>query len=345
MGARRWVRGEEDVCEALFSSLDLPIALARVHPILRRLVGADASAVGVFPAALAGSPDWLVDGLPPAFFARYDEMATEDFVRDAVLARPSAVLRDHQMIGRRELERHSLYRRAREVGAPLEQVMAVMLTTGAEGASGLALYRDRRRPFSAHDQQTLQRLVPLFARAIHNCLLHARVRRKSAAFDALAEHGQLATVLVNTNRREAVCSAEANAIIETWFTPAEREGGVIPRSLMTSVPGPREAPPHSPRSWRRVGDRVLDVSYLSLSDRPGFDWLLILEVRHRPAWCASLTPTERKILRGLVDRWDNRLLASELRRSVETIKKHVSHILDKAGVEDRSAFANQQYDL
>jgi DNA-binding NarL/FixJ family response regulator len=84
---------------------------------------------------------------------------------------------------------------------------------------------------------------------------------------------------------------------------------------------------------------------LPLPDGQGSDWLLVLDVRHRPAWYDTLTPTERRVLRGLVDRWDNRLLASELRRSVETIKKHVSHILDKAGVDDRNAFANQQYDL
>jgi DNA-binding CsgD family transcriptional regulator len=338
------MRGEGDVRDALASSLDLRVALARVRPILRRLVASDASALGVFPATPAGSHEWFVDGLPPAFFGGYEDLATDDFVREAVSARPSVVLRDHQMIGRRELERHLLYQRAREAGMPLEHVMAVMLVTGSEGASGLALYRDRRRPFSAGDRATLQRLTPAFARAIQHCLHHARIQRKAAAFDAVGE--QLATAIVRKNGKEAQSSKAAEALIERWFTVSERARGGVPAGLMSSVACLQSGPSRGRGSWqRRAGHHVLEVSFLPLPDPAGSDWLLTFEVRHRPAWCDTLTRRERQVLRGLVDRWDNRLLADELRCSIETIKKHVSHILEKAGVDDRNAFANQQYDL
>jgi DNA-binding CsgD family transcriptional regulator len=39
------------------------------------------------------------------------------------------------------------------------------------------------------------------------------------------------------------------------------------------------------------------------------------------------------------------LLADELQCSVETIKKHVAHILERAGVDNRHALAGRRYDL
>ena len=307
------------------------------------MVGADASAVGIFHNRPLSSPEWVVDGLPSTFFETYDQLAAEDFVRDAVVVRPSVVLRDHQMIDRRGLERHALYRHARDVGAPLEQVMAVMVVVGAEGASGLALYRDRRRPFSARERATLQSVTPAFTRAIHHCLLHSRVRSKAAAFDALGAGGRLATALVSG--RDMACAPAAEAIVSRWFSSSERVEGAVPAPLASFL-ADRSAWPAGPAVWRRrCADRVLEVSFLPLPESRGPDWLLSFEERHRPSWCATLTPRERQVLRGLVDRWDNRLLADELRCSVETIKKHVSHILEKAGVDDRRAFANQQYDL
>ena len=46
-------------------------------------------------------------------------MAPHAFVRAHVAKRPNVVLRDDEMVSRSELERNMMYRRAREVGAPL----------------------------------------------------------------------------------------------------------------------------------------------------------------------------------------------------------------------------------
>jgi DNA-binding CsgD family transcriptional regulator len=186
-----------ELLEALGSSLELRVVFERAYPLLLGLVGADYGALGV---SVSGDPRdfrWLVAGLPPAFFAAYPQLAPHDFVRRAVLRRPNVVLGDEQMVGRRALERNPMYRRAREVGVPLEHVMAVMLHAGARAGapteldarwqSGLSLYRDRRRPFTPRERQTLQDVTPAFVNAVRNCLTFAALRDQSAASPAPAE--------------------------------------------------------------------------------------------------------------------------------------------------------------
>jgi len=200
-----------ELFEALGSSLDLRVVFERAYPLLLGLVGADYGALGV---SVSGDPRdfrWLVAGLPPAFFAAYPELAPHDFVRRAVLGRPNVVLCDEQMVDRRALERNPMYRRAREVGVPLEHVMAVMLHAGgpsgahadvdARWQSGLSLYRDRRRAFTLRERQTLQDVTPAFVNAVRNCLTYA----------ALRDHGGAPTV-----------SAELPPAWMRCLTPAQR---------------------------------------------------------------------------------------------------------------------------
>lgn len=344
MASRTSTRQESLVHEALASSLDLAAVLAEVHPALRRLVPADAGAVGVFEAGAAAPPTWFAEDLPRAYFAAYGDLGDGDFVRSAVASQPGVVLRDQEMITRPELERHVLYHRAREVGAPLEQVMAVMLHADHQGASGLALYRERRRPFSARDRSVLQRWAPALAQTIRHCLLHARVARQAAAFDALNEARQLPTMLVGRQGEPVQMTAAAEATLAAWFSPDEQDAGPLPRPLTAHLAAMTDDLA-GPAPWRRrLGGRLLEISFLPLRGAtPG--WLLVFEVRHRPLWCETLTSRQRQVFHGLINGWDNQLLADELQCSVETIKKHVGHILERAGVDNRHALAGRRYDL
>ena len=110
-------------------------------------------------------------------------MAPHDFVHSAVITNVNKVVRDPAMIERPMFEGNMMYRRARELGSPIEQVMAVMLHVGDGLQSGLALYRDRRRPFSEREERTLQQLTPAIANAVGNC----RSFDKMARFDAMLE--------------------------------------------------------------------------------------------------------------------------------------------------------------
>src|ERR1043165_9755375 len=114
-----------ELLEALGSSLDIRVVLKATYPLLTRLVPADYGALGVSASSRPEDFEWSVAELPDAFFEAYPEMAGHDFVRSAVAARPNVVLRDEEMVSRSEMEANVLYQRARELGAPLEQVMAV----------------------------------------------------------------------------------------------------------------------------------------------------------------------------------------------------------------------------
>src|SRR2546426_1242072 len=87
------------------------------------------------------------------------------------------------MVSRQALETNLMYRRAREVGAPLEQVMAVMLHVDGTWQSGLSLYRDQRRPFTEDERAILQDVTPMFANTVRNCRLYGGVRERLAALD------------------------------------------------------------------------------------------------------------------------------------------------------------------
>ncbi len=171
--------------EALSSSLDMGVVLERAYPLLVALVPADYGALGV---SSTGRPEdfvWRVARLPPAFFAVYPEVAGHDFVRRAVAARPGVVMRDEEMIPRAEMETNVLYRRAQEIGAPLEQVMAVMLHIDTRWQGGLSLYRDRRRPFTEREREALQRITPSLANAVRNCHLFGGAASFGAALEVL----------------------------------------------------------------------------------------------------------------------------------------------------------------
>ncbi len=107
-----------ELLEALGSSLDIRIVLERAYPRLLGLIPADYGALGISSSHNADDFEWIVAKMPPAFFAAYPEMASQDFVRASVTRRPNVVLRDHEMVTRSTLEDNVMYRRAREVGRP-----------------------------------------------------------------------------------------------------------------------------------------------------------------------------------------------------------------------------------
>ncbi|MFS8066918.1 MAG: LuxR family transcriptional regulator, partial [Byssovorax sp.] len=160
-----------DLVEALGSSLDIRLVLERAYPLLLQIVPADYGALGISASGRSEDYEWIVSKIPPAFFAAYPEMAPHDFVRTSVVEQPNVVLRDEEMVSRADLETNLMYRRAREVGVPLEQVMAVMLHIDARWQSGLSLYRDKRRSFSERERAALERVTPALVNAVRNCHL------------------------------------------------------------------------------------------------------------------------------------------------------------------------------
>jgi len=334
-----------EVVEALGSSLDLHAMLKDAYRLLLPLVGADYGALAVSRSERADEYEWIVENLPPAFLASYEEMAPHDFVRSSVLPRPNVVLRDAEMIDRQALERNMMYRRAREVGSPLEHVMAVMLHGGGGFQSGLSLYRDRRRPFSKREQRILQRLTGPLAHAVGNCRTFAKVKRAGTLLDMLLSSKKRAVVVVQPPAREFERTEAATALLETWFTPVERGTGMLPRVLLDELAKARDQRTRGhmgPYVWDRPGaEKALKVTFRPLPEPVGdpFWALELLEVPHAlpllATWEASFTPTEREVALRLLRAWNNEMISQDLRCRPNTVKKHVQRIFEKAGVEDR----------
>lgn len=334
---RREQRMVWDLHEALGASLDLHAVLTDAYRLLLPLVGADYGALAATPSEGADEYEWIVQDLPPAFLGSYEEMAPHDFVNRSVLAKINVVVRDSEMIDRRALERNMMYHRAREVGSPIEQVMAVMLHTGGGFQSGLSLYRDRRRPFSERDQRLLQQLTPSIGNAVRNCRLSAKAERRSAMLDRIlgSEKG---VVVVRSPTRELYRTEAATALLDAWFTPVERGVGSLPQVLLdelAKVQAARTQGHVGSSFWTREGAEAdLKVEFRSLHESVGEpDWVLrFREVSVRADWAALLTARECQVALGIIRRWDGRTIAEELGCAPNTVKKHVQHILDKLGM-------------
>jgi DNA-binding CsgD family transcriptional regulator len=334
-----------DLTDALGASLDLHQVLSSAYELLLPLVGADYGALAVTRGARPDEYEWIVQNLPRSFLGSYTEMAPHDFVRNAVIARPNVVLRDTEMVDRRALERNMMYGRAREVGSPIEQVMAVMLHVDG-WQSGLSLYRDRRRPFSERDRLRLQRLTPAIAHAVRNCRRFAGVACRSDALEALHSEPGHAVLIVQPLSRELDRTSRATALLEHWFTPGERRGGALPSELIDALRSATVAYARGdvmPRLWRKPGKGAdLEVKMRPMPRPLGIGlWALELhEVLHvvpvlPPPRGKPLTERQAEVASYVVLGWDDRLIADEIGCEPSTVKKHVQRIFDKYGVSDR----------
>lgn len=322
--------------EALGASLDLHAVLKDAYRLLLPLVGADYGALAATPSDGADEYEWIVQDLPSAFLGSYEEMAPHDFVNRSVLAKINVVVRDAEMIDRRAFERNMMYHRARELGSPIEQVMAVMLHAGDGLQSGLSLYRDRRRPFSERDQRILQQLTPAIANAVRNCRSSAKAERRSELLNRIlgSEKG---VVVVRPPARELYRTAAATVLLDAWFAPVERGVGSLPQILvdeLAKVVARSQGHVGSSFWTREGGDADLMVEFRPLPERGGeLAWALMFrEVAVRAEWAALLTGRECQVVLGIIRRWDGRTIAEELGCSPNTVKKHVQHILDKLGL-------------
>jgi len=340
-----------DLYEALLGSLDVQRVFADAYPLLLKLTRADYGALGASANDATGSYDWTVAGLPPAFFANYEEeMAPHDFVRLAVVRRPNLVLRDADMIDRAALEANMMYQRARDVGVPLEHVIAVMLDVQPGLFSGVALYRSERRPFTVEDTRALQEVTAALRNTVRNCHLARGAAQKEQALETLLESKGIAALLVVPPSTEIARTSRASSIIDRWFAPGERRAGGIPDPIaliLAAAANPGGPPTGAPGTWIRSADaQQLRVQLFEMPG--GFGnrvWIVVLEeaddVGTVPkSWRGPLTPREAEVAACALRGWDNQLIANELCCRVTTVKKHLERIFDKLGVSSRAALVH-----
>lgn len=339
-----------EVRDALMSSLELSEVVSRVQPLLVDLLSADHAALGVTKPESPGDFEWLVADGARAFFAEYDALAPHDFVRQSVVAAPKRVMRDSDMITRRDLEANVMYHRARELGMPLEQVMGVMLHAETAWSSGLAVYRSTRSPFSARERALLQGLTPALAQTVRNCRRFAETRHRARVLERLLGERGAAIVVLAPPAREIVRTEAASALLERWFHSTAIDPLL---RFLFDVPLRAGTSSHDvePCSYRLPGSdaRLLVRQEWLPHDGQHLRVLTLEEIRRNqevpPAWCKRLTPRECDVASRTVRGWDNRLIAEDLGCALGTVKKHIGRVFDKIGVDSRAqliARANEE---
>lgn len=335
-----------NLLEALGSSLDIRLVLERAYPFLLQLVPADYGALGVSSTGRPEDYEWTVANMPAAFFAAYPEMAPHDFVRTSVMRELNVVLRDEEMVSRSALEENVMYRRAREIGAPLEQVMAVMLHVDDRWQSGLSLYREKRCPFSERERAALQQVTPAMANAVRNCHMFGAAVDWGAALETMLHDRGASMVLVAPPATEIKRTAGTARIIAKWFEAHEWREGHLPAPIAATLAQVATRPPllGAPAKWTKRGaDATLQISFVPLANSSSkASWMLRLQelpdaVPVPAPWRALFTAREQEVISAAARGWDNLMIADELGCKEATVKKHLSNIFTKLGVESRAA--------
>ena len=340
-GQRRLI---DEVRDALASSLDIHEVVAAAEPPLRRLVGADHIAVGVTAAGASGAFEWILADMPPKFFAAYPELASHDFVLRAVAAAPHRVLLDSDMLPRRELEASVMYGRSRDLGMPIEQVMSAMLQAEGEWAGGISLFRSSRRIFSEQDRAILQSLVPALRSAIRNCWSFGDVAARANVVESVLHEQGSAVVLLAPPAREVARTAAASRLLERWFQSSERSRSATPEVLLEWG---RELVARPEDTFTEV--RVLKQGPTgkllgkAFRFRSTSGMCLALVVTEEPVsgalpahWSQRLTAREQQVVMQVIEGLPNRWIAEELGIKASTLKKHLSNVFDKLGVDSRA---------
>lgn len=333
--------------EALTSSLDLTEVFARAHGILSQLLPADSLALCVSMPGQSTQYDWMAADMPTEFFAHYPEMITEDFVRRAVVLHPNRVLRDTEMTSREALEHSLLYQRCRELGMPLERVMAVMLDVDEDWHGGLTLYRERPEPFSERDQALLQQLTPSLARSVRRCRMFHETTARGQILDALFHYRGAECVVLGSFSTEKMRTAHATELLEKWFAPFERGPSGLPQELierLSFLMSKEGDAAWGLDTWERSGENLnLKVTFIQLPQLEGQRlWALVFqEIPHAIPlprdWRLRLTRRQSEIVECVLKGWDNPLIAEHCHIKLATVKKHLQNIFDRLGADRRVA--------
>ncbi|WP_375770944.1 LuxR C-terminal-related transcriptional regulator [Archangium gephyra] len=341
------------LAEALTSSLHLSEVFSNTEDVLFQLLPADYMALCVSRPGRPGDYDWWATKMPAPFLARYAELAEDDFVRSAVVRMPNVVLRDTEMVPRRQvLERSRWYRYCRELGMPLEHVMSVLLDVKGGVHGGLTLYRERRRPFSKRDQARLQGLTPLLTQTVRNCRRYGEVAARGQMLDAFFHHRGARCLVRTSPLIEELRTPSTTALLKRWFHPSELGPSRLPTELverlaLLAARGGDGA--LGLDTWAREGEvrglaeQDLRVTFTRLPVQGG-QRLWALEFQEIPraipvpeSWHQRLTEREVEVVSYVLKGWDNQLIAGHLGLALGTVKKHLQHVFDALGLDSRTA--------
>ncbi|RKH08928.1 LuxR family transcriptional regulator [Corallococcus sp. CA053C] len=335
-----------ELTQALSSSLDLTEVLSRAQSAITQLLPSDYAALCVSRPEQPGDYEWLGLGAPGVLFTHYPELAAVDFVREAVAKRPNVALRDSDMLSRRELKRSLLYLRCRELGLPLEHVMAVLLELREDWHGGFTLYREHAQPFSTREQALLNWLTPYLVNTVRNCRMFSDVAMRGDLLDALFHHQGAECVVVEPPERETLRTPGATALLRRWYPELETSDARLPQELTEHLRRLRDL--QMPGRTRvdtlvRSGQQThLKVSFVELPEQRGSrPWSVMLQECSRSIpipeqWRQKISKREADVVQGVLSNWTNEAIAHDLGLTLNTVKTHLRNIFPKLGMESRT---------
>ncbi|GMU11344.1 helix-turn-helix transcriptional regulator [Corallococcus caeni] len=314
-----------ELTQVLSSSLDLTEVLGRAQGTLARLLPCDYAALCVSRPDRPGDYEWMGLGAPGILFAHYPELAGVDL----------------------ELKRSLLYLRCRELGLPLEHVMAVLLDLRQDWHGGFTLYREHTLPFSEREQALLDDLTPYLTNTVRNCLLFGNEATRGDLLDALFRHQGAECVVMDPPEHEKLRTPGATELLRRWYPEELKANDArLPQELREHLtrlraPGTKRIP--GVDTWTRSGGKHdLKVTFVELPEQRGNrPWVLVLQECSRAipmpeAWRQKLSRREVEVVQGVLSNWTNETIAEDLGLTLNTVKTHLRNIFPKLGIESRT---------
>ena len=335
-----------ELMDALTCSRDLSQVLSKAYEVLSRLLTATCAPVCVSKLGKLLEYDRTVAPVPAGFMAQKEEEPAEDFVRIAVVRQSNLMLSDIDLSSCEGLECGLLLEHRRELAMPLEHMMAVMLDVGHEWHAGFMLYRDGGHPFSERDRALLQRVAPWLARTVRNFRQPSPEDRRSRwVLESLLRTQGCESLVLNPSGTELMSTEGAEGLLKTWFPLHEPKLRKLPQELAERLEqlksGPHPVKPEDHVCEIEGKGHKLKVSFVPMQmHNHQRIWALLMQESPYvpPEWEKKhkLTKREVDVASRVVRGWDNRLIAEDLKCSVDTVKKHLQHIFDKMGVDQRA---------
>jgi len=323
-----------ELAHELCESTDLSQVMARAYGQLARSLAADHGALAVSSPGRPTEYQWHIACYPPKFYETYHSqlLMEHDFIRRASQERPNVAISDEQMIPRAEWDGNRLIICAREMGMRFRRVMVVTLIPQADWHAGFVLYRDGERPFSAREKRQLQSAVPLLTGAVRSCHLLQQAEARGSAFESLLRMRGAEVLRIDKHGRELERTPGLEALLRLHFAPTEEWVDSLPGILANWLALLlRESPPRRSACFRRGS---LKIAFTRVP--PSHDCAVIFEDVLPSRWRGVLSKREAEVITGVLEGWDNTLIAAELGCAPETVKKHLQAIYLKLGAASRS---------
>jgi DNA-binding CsgD family transcriptional regulator len=320
-----------------------------ILPCLAKIVSSDFCSFGdIDPGRPSGEmgKTWIRPlGLNPPGYTEWSQklFATEPTWIRFQRTRKTEALRHSDFYSEleyRETEHYALYN---ELARPIRDMIGLMTETSSGCLQTFGAIRGKR--YSERDRSVFNAIEPHIFQAYSNANAFSTVSRQVAQLGDAIEGGNRAFVLLALDRRVAHMSDRACIWLRNYFGSLSRDH--LPEELdlwlrrQLSVIRPTDDMPLAPEPMHaqtRDGAMVIRLSAVPEG------WLLLLEIKRDQFDTAVLeslgiTKREAEVLGYVALGKTSRDIADILGAGLRTVEKHLEHIFEHLGVENRTSAA------